>query len=263
MTTVPEKKGTIEAQMRWLKQGKRVAVLITPGERLPRDVGLWHVCSVLEGLVIYNGEKVSKDAIEKMAEENRLGELLGYGIASKPKKPMGAVVVRGRNGVEKQAVVTDRKNYRKVVNAAIRVADATDQVRLEPCEKVLEDRKQDVIGGFVTLRPAKPDDLRALVDAAALDGHRVLAPSHIIDKGGEIAGYIGLNSLPTFQGWFDRGKVKARDSATIFNIVENLCRAQGMRHLALLLPETSDFRGVIDRFGYERLATVTLEVKEL
>lgn len=111
------------------------------------------------------------------------------------------------------------------------------------------------------------DELEQLVQAAARDNHLVLSPTFVIEKAGEIVGYIGLNSSPTFQGWFDTQRISARDSRLIFNQLENLCRMKhgtpGWDHLLLLLPTTSPFRDAMQRFGYQHLADAGLWLKQL
>lgn len=118
------------------------------------------------------------------------------------------------------------------------------------------------------MRPVRDEaDLKRLVTAAAQDNHLVLAPTWVIEKGGELAGYIGLNSVPTFQGWFHTAHVGPRDSALIFNQLENLCRMKlgthGWDQLLLLLPTTSPFRPVMERFGYRHLADAGMWLKGL
>ena len=114
------------------------------------------------------------------------------------------------------------------------------------------------------LRPLRDkNDLEQLVKAAAADNHLVLAPSFAIEKGGEIAGYIGLNSCAFFQGWFSTKLINARDSALIFNQVENFCRLDRQNQLLLALPRTSPFDEIMERFGYRHLADAGLHHKTL
>lgn len=126
----------------------------------------------------------------------------------------------------------------------------------------------DLTEHLPVLRPVRDEqDLQRLVTAAAEDNHLVLAPTFVIEKGGELAGYIGLNSTPTFQGWFRTDRIGPRDSALIFNQVENICRMKlntpGWDQILLLLPTTSPFRDVMTRFGYRQLAEVGMWLKGL
>jgi len=122
----------------------------------------------------------------------------------------------------------------------------------------------DLADHLPILRPLRDDeDLLRLQRAAAADNHLVLAPSWVIEKGGDVAGYIGLNSLPIYQGWFHTRRMQARDSLTVFNQVENLCRMRGGREVVLLLPQSSAFREIMSRFGYRHVDTVGLHWKTL
>jgi len=122
----------------------------------------------------------------------------------------------------------------------------------------------DLTGNLPLLRPVRESDLEAIMKAAAADNHVALAPNFVIEKGGEIAGYIGLNSLPYFQGWFHTKLIGPRESVLIFNQVENIARGRiGWDQLVLLLPNTSPFCGVISRFGYKKLSEVGMHIKPL
>lgn len=123
----------------------------------------------------------------------------------------------------------------------------------------------DLLDNLPLLRPLRGGhDLERLVKAAAADGHLVWGPSHVIEKSGEIVGYIGLNSVPYFQGWFHTKQIGARESVMLFNQVENLARGhREWEQLMLLLPNTSPFCPVIERFGYRHLANAGLHLKTL
>ena len=115
------------------------------------------------------------------------------------------------------------------------------------------------------LRPVRgEEDLERIFKAAAADNHVALAPNFVIEKAGEVAGYIGLNSIPYFQGWFHTQRIGPRESVMLFNQVENLTRMGKAGELMLLLPGSSSFRGaVIERFGYRHLVDVGMHIKKL
>lgn len=262
--TFPERSETIEVQFKWLSEGKRGAVLVPYGTRLPVVPAGMMVWAGKLGLYVYNVLETDAAAIKQAEAEDRIGDILGYGIAAKPEKEVGAVVLRGPDGLEKQAVVTDAEHFEEVMAAANELAEPGDVVALEPCDGLLQRRLPKGIESGPTLRLLrKAEQLVGLMDMAAADNHRVVAPTFLIEKNGEVVGYIGLNSLPTFQGWFHTKKMNARDSLSIFNQVENLCRMQGMQQLALLLPLTSGFIEHTERLGYQELATVSLQLKQL
>ena len=61
--------------------------------------------------------------------------------------------------------------------------------------------------------------------AAAADNHPVLAPSHVMVKGGQVIGYLSLGSLPTVQAWFDSKNKHALDSLKMIEQGEEIGRA--------------------------------------
>jgi len=109
-------------------------------------------------------------------------------------------------------------------------------------------------GDRVTLRPLRDAaDFQALLKHAHADNHLVISPTHIVDKRGEIVGYISFNSVPMVQGWFDTQRMKARDSARAIHGLEGMARENGFKWLTVLIPTDSPFTPLMSRFGYARL----------
>jgi len=80
---VPEKQETIDAQMAALVAGRKPAVLITPGEKVPQLPAGFTARSVPRGTLIAPEGKIG-DAIAKLAENPRTeGLALGYGVGQK------------------------------------------------------------------------------------------------------------------------------------------------------------------------------------
>ncbi len=123
------------------------------------------------------------------------------------------------------------------------------------------DAPQDQLPILRPLRGAA--DLQALQAAAAEDGHMVVTPDYVVEKRGQIVGSIGLNSLPLMRVWFHTEQVRPRDTVLLVNAVENLCRLQGMKHLAALVRANSPFAPVAERLGYQHLSDVQFKLKLL
>ena len=140
---ITETTETLQAQTKWLMDGKRDAVLFTNPETVPENIpeGL-ELHEGKEGIYLYNPEKTDPEIIDKAEEENRVGDVLGYGIPNKPANEdvAGVVTVRDENGIEKQAVVTDETNKESVLKRATEIADEGDSVQIEPAEKVVGER---------------------------------------------------------------------------------------------------------------------------
>jgi len=277
--------------MGWLRAGKRRAVLLTAGAMLP-DLDGFDVVATEAGLFIYDRQQISQAEILEAVKQDRIGWVLGYGLERKPLAgtEVGSVVVRAKNppspqpsppgegarqpassangGYEKQAVVTDEGHLANALAAAKEVADPDDTVGLESSQDIVDERRglprRFSTRFYPVVRPLRDDeDLRRLQMIAAEDNHRVIAPTYVIELDGEIVGYLGINSMPMYQGWFHTKKMGPGNSAQVFTIVEHKFRMDGHKFVGLLLPETSPFAGGMARFGYEKVATVGLEVKRL
>jgi hypothetical protein len=127
----PEQPETLVYQLRWLSQGKRAAVFIPYYMPNVRMGGEFSQVYTHRGLFIFNKEKLSEEEILKAVEEDTLGDILGYGISRKPQKPIGAVTIRAKNGIEKQAVVVGEEDVLPVLQAAHDMADDDDIVDIE------------------------------------------------------------------------------------------------------------------------------------
>lgn len=187
--TVPETPKTLEAQFEWLKEGKRKAVLV-PNETIQQQ----GMPAIPEGMAshptragtfIFDPAKVQPADIDVHVGENRVGELLDYGIPDKPAEASAVVTVRGSDGLEKQAVVTDQANLMNVLEAAKRMAGEGDTVQVEPAEKVIEERlrAQVVSPGEVRIPASQP----AAIGAGRLSGDQAgpvrVTPEQAADTG--------------------------------------------------------------------------------
>lgn len=251
MNTIPEAPETIEAQLEWLRQGKRRAVLLTPGTVMPALGDGLSVTSIPEGVLVYR--------MNDRLDCKSLADLLGYGTNGKPdfaatRGGQGSpevVTIRNRNGAEKQAVVTDGANLPGVLAAAHAVKDLGDTVHRENGQQVIADRLRCLDARELKVRPyrAQEDDL-ALKAAAKADAHAPLNPTHVIERDGEIVGYFGVNSLPLYRLWFHSEKMKATDSTRLLFMIENHFRMAGVGVVGTVINTTSPFYPVASRGGY-------------
>lgn len=141
--TVPETAQTLESQVDWLKQGKRNAVLVTPEAPMVEVPEGMATRETPAGTFIFNPAKLKPEEIDQAVTDNTVGRLLGYGIDARPiaGTESGVVVVRGPEGTEKQAVVTDAANQDKALTAAAAAAGPGDAVSVEDGGQVLADRR--------------------------------------------------------------------------------------------------------------------------
>jgi hypothetical protein len=268
MTTIPEAPETIEAQLEWLAQGKRAAVLLTPGCVLPEIPSGLAAMLIPEGLLLYAMFPTDDDRLTCWQRgQISLPELLGYGTEEKPEELANASVVVVRDGItghEKQAAVTTPERLDEARAAAHAVADAGDTVTVENGVRVCADRLRSLDARELKVRPYHPEhDATALEAAAAADAHGPLNPTHVIERHGEIIGYFGVNSLPLFRLWFHSAKMKAGDSTRLLFMMENHYRMAGVDVLGTIINTTSPFYPVAARGGYVENLGDRLFLKEL
>lgn len=140
---MPERPETIAAQLDWLTSGKRKAVLLTPGADMPALPEGTDIHPTDAGTFIFHPERTSPEALDQAVAENKIGEVLDYGIADKPapEAAVGVVTIRDPNGIEKQAVVTDADHLKAVLDKAKALAGPNDTVQMETPEQVLAGRQ--------------------------------------------------------------------------------------------------------------------------
>lgn len=138
---VPEKEETLKSQMNWLIDLKRKAVFFPNGShRLPIPQGMIEI-ETDKGGFIYNPKLISESDIIQSLKYNKIGRILGYGIDEKPSlsKILGAVVIRSKQGFEKQSVAVDQEHLIDAWLAALRVSDDGDSIQLEsPYDVILQ-----------------------------------------------------------------------------------------------------------------------------
>lgn len=111
--------------------------------------------------------------------------------------------------------------------------------------------------------PIGPEQEKLLIEAAALDKHTVVAPTHIVVKDDLVAGYLSLGLVPMVMLWFHSAVMKARDSLTVAQVFENVLRAQGETAVAVPVPESSTLYPYMTKLGYVDAGTVHVFVKKL
>jgi len=102
----------------------------------------------------------------------------------------------------------------------------------------------------IRIRPYGSDDAPRLEIAAARDKHGVAAPSHVMEKDGEIVGYLSINMVPTVLLWMDSKVVRVHDTIDIVNFYENFISAMGWKGFFLPVPTDSPLKPYVESAGY-------------
>lgn len=110
---------------------------------------------------------------------------------------------------------------------------------------------------------AMPARIEALTAAAMADHHRVVAPTHVMDLGGEILGYLSINGLPTVRAWFDSRQKNALQSLKMIEHGETIVRELGHPAFIIGVSPQSPFLPHMGRLGFEQLGTQIVFIKRL
>jgi DNA repair protein RadC len=131
----PEAPPTLQAQWEAFAQGRKPAVLLTPGEALPDVLPAGARVADVPG----RGTLIYRDpATLEAARAGRMGEALGYGIDEKPTGTDTVVTARDAQGRVVQDVVTDGRP--QVVEAAAQAAGPQGTVQERTAQAALEER---------------------------------------------------------------------------------------------------------------------------
>jgi hypothetical protein len=108
-----------------------------------------------------------------------------------------------------------------------------------------------------------PERLVELQANAAADNHKVVAPTHVAMKNGEVVGYLSHGAIPTVLVWFDTKKVSAGDSTQLIVKMEEIAMSKGYPAIAVPCSESSPYFPYMPKFGYHDLAQMHMFVRQL
>lgn len=107
---------------------------------------------------------------------------------------------------------------------------------------------------FPLVRPLHPGEHDAVVRAAQANGHGVLLPSHLIDKGGHIAGALGIARVALLHAWAHTEHLRGRDTFHTMNVAENLAlNLTGCPLLLVPVSPDSPLVALLQRRGYTQV----------
>lgn len=114
------------------------------------------------------------------------------------------------------------------------------------------------------LRPVRSAEELDLLRARALeDNHAVVGATHLVQRGGEVVGYLGLGQIPMVTTWFDSRRMKVRDSLGVVAQGEAILATQGARAVLVPVDPKSPLKAVMPGLGFEELGTCVMYIKQL
>jgi hypothetical protein len=117
--------------------------------------------------------------------------------------------------------------------------------------------------GLAIPRLIRHADLEPLHMAAQKDNHLVIAPTHVVEKSGEIVGYLSMGVVPLIMTWQDTKKVNARDSVGLMAFMESVMASQRAGVICLPCVSTSPYHPYIEKFGYVKAGEASFFFKNL
>jgi len=112
------------------------------------------------------------------------------------------------------------------------------------------------------VRLARPEDLRALVTAAAADGAKVVAPTHVLEQDGQVTGYGSAGKLAVLAGW-TAPTVSDAKSLDAFRLLEMAALLGGAEVLVVICTDTCRFKPFMGQEGYTAGQTGTVYFKKV
>lgn len=112
------------------------------------------------------------------------------------------------------------------------------------------------------LRPIRREDLPGLREAVAADNAEMIAPTHVLERAGDIVGYGSAGPLRLIAGWTDPA-VSDAQSATALAGMEQAAAANGAQIVVVACTEDCRFKRLMAEAGYVQGKPVTLYYKKV
>jgi len=105
---------------------------------------------------------------------------------------------------------------------------------------------------------------RAELEAVAqADDHMVMYPTHTVNDGSDMVGYLSVFSIPTVNVWLHTKRVRALDSVRLLAQMNGALGMNGVREYIMPCLKTSPFYPNMERLGFRPIGDVTWFYKDL
>lgn len=158
----PEPQQTLDAQLQAVIDGRKPAMLVTPGAQIPENLPTEFVVADLGPETGYLIFPRSRPELLEAAKAGQLGDVLGYGTNEKPAGATDVVTATDANGQVIQDVVTDGSP--EIEAAAEQVAGPGGSVTQRPAEEAIAQRMQEYEAEKANLPPPRRIQAKALLD---------------------------------------------------------------------------------------------------
>lgn len=129
-----------------------------------------------------------------------------------------------------------------------------------PIEKVPE----SVLWPLRHFEPARQGELLTQLKArAGADDHVVIAPTHVMLRGGDVIGYLSIAGMPTVHAWFDSTIKNPRHSRNMIAHGETALRESGVRQYFVCCAKSSPFFPRMAELGFQWVGETNFFAKSL
>lgn len=119
----------------------------------------------------------------------------------------------------------------------------------------------NTLNKFARIRPVVAADFPVLEALAKEDDHQLIAPSHVVEKDGNIIGFLSIAQIPNVLMWLHTERATPRDAAAVANFFECWLLDRGARTFVVPCLETSPFFPYISQLDYVNIGKTNLFLK--
>ena len=134
-------------------------------------------------------------------------------------------------------------------------------MQIEEC-KVQSDPTR--LKGLPWVRRVVAEEVPQLEAIAAGDGHTIVAPTHIVERAGEIVGYFSIGAVPMILAWAHTKRMRSRESIHALNVAENyLATVAPGATICVPCVAGSPFEPYMAGLGYRNFGQATINLKKV
>ncbi len=112
------------------------------------------------------------------------------------------------------------------------------------------------------IRRVEPGELPELRERAAQDDHVALWPTHVVEKDGEIVGYLSIGAIPIVNVWMDSRQLGPRDSLSVLGQLDAVMDYAGQPTYFMPCDAASPFHPVMEKLGFGSLMETEIFVRK-
>lgn len=113
----------------------------------------------------------------------------------------------------------------------------------------MADLEQELFAGKPQLRTVRREDVPRIHAATSAEGAEMIAPTHVLERGGVVVGYGSVGKLGVIAGWTSQ-TVDDETSARALVAMENAAKLAGVEVLVVACTADCRFKPLMAAAGY-------------